>query len=104
MRPLAHAAAVDADVLVVIGQTGTKLAASARTEAALAGHSLLIHEANSLEDAVDAAIAHSMPGSEIVLSPGFASFDMFDNCRHRGDQFKSIVRTRIQQGRRAARA
>jgi UDP-N-acetylmuramoylalanine--D-glutamate ligase len=102
IAPLAKAAAVDADVLVVIGQTGKRLAAQARTEAALTGRSLPIHEACSLEEAVDAAIAHSMPGSEIVLSPGFASFDMFDNCRQRGDVFKSIVRTRILQSRAAS--
>lgn len=52
-----------------------------------------IFEANSLEEAVDKAIQYQ---NEIILfSPACASFDMFNNFEHRGEEFKKYVCTKI---------
>jgi UDP-N-acetylmuramoylalanine--D-glutamate ligase len=48
---------------------------------------------NSLEEAVMAAAATAVPGDHVLLSPGFASFDMFRNYEDRGEQFERIARS-----------
>jgi UDP-N-acetylmuramoylalanine--D-glutamate ligase len=45
----------------------------------------------SLEEATHAAAGHAAPGDHVLLSPGFASFDMFRGYEHRGDQFEQLV-------------
>lgn len=45
----------------------------------------------TLDEAVRAAYALATPGEHILLSPGFASFDMFRNYEDRGLQFEKIV-------------
>ena len=46
----------------------------------------------SLGDAVRCAAEAAAPGEHVVLSPGFASFDMFRSYEDRGDQFERAVR------------
>jgi UDP-N-acetylmuramoylalanine--D-glutamate ligase len=48
----------------------------------------------SLADAVRAAAAEAAAGEQVLLSPGFASFDQFRNYEDRGDRFESLVRER----------
>jgi UDP-N-acetylmuramoylalanine--D-glutamate ligase len=70
---------------VLIGETGPILAAAC----AACGVS---HQAcSSLEDAVRQAAAAAHPGGNVVLSPGFSSFDMFRNYEDRGDRFERAV-------------
>jgi len=45
----------------------------------------------TLEEAVRSALALAVPGDQLVLSPGFASFDMFRGYDDRGRQFEAIV-------------
>ena len=45
----------------------------------------------TLEQAVRSAMAQAVPGDQLVLSPGFASFDMFRGYDDRGRQFEAIV-------------
>jgi UDP-N-acetylmuramoylalanine--D-glutamate ligase len=47
---------------------------------------------NTLEEAVMSAAEKAVPGDHVLLSPGFASFDMFRNYEDRGDQFERLVR------------
>jgi UDP-N-acetylmuramoylalanine--D-glutamate ligase len=51
--------------------------------------------AGDLETAVRLAIAEAKPGERVLLSPGCASFDQFDNYMHRGDCFKKYVREHL---------
>jgi len=44
------------------------------------------------EVAVRHAFEVTPPGGVVLLSPGFASFGMFENEFHRGREFKRIVR------------
>ena len=44
-----------------------------------------------LELVVDAVFATMSPGDLVLFSPSGASFDFFDNYKHRGDVFKDLV-------------
>ena len=48
--------------------------------------------AASMDDAVAQARALAEPGDVVLLSPGCASFDMFDSAEHRGELFAGAVR------------
>lgn len=47
---------------------------------------------SSLEEAVTSAASTAGPGDHVLLSPGFASFDMFLNYEDRGNQFERLAR------------
>ena len=47
----------------------------------------------TLEEAVRTALNLAVPGDQLILSPGFASFDMFRGYDDRGRQFEAIVET-----------
>ncbi|MBU6341485.1 MAG: UDP-N-acetylmuramoyl-L-alanine--D-glutamate ligase [Bacteroidetes bacterium] len=48
-------------------------------------------ETASAEEAVEAAAQIAKPGDAVLLSPACASFDLFKNYEHRGDQFRAAV-------------
>jgi UDP-N-acetylmuramoylalanine--D-glutamate ligase len=50
-----------------------------------------IHQVRSLEDAVQAAARAARPGSVVLLSPAYKSFDMFNSYEERGRRFKEAV-------------
>lgn len=54
-------------------------------------HAMPVEVVDSLECAVRYAAASAKPGENVLLSPGCASFDMFRDYAHRGDEFKKIV-------------
>ena len=45
----------------------------------------------TLEAAVEAALRDARPGEAVLLSPGAASFDQFENFGARGDRFAALV-------------
>ncbi|HZP59621.1 MAG TPA: UDP-N-acetylmuramoyl-L-alanine--D-glutamate ligase [Opitutaceae bacterium] len=69
----------------LIGDTRAALAAAC-VEVGLAHVSCA-----SLAEAVERAAAQATPGDQVLLSPGFASFDMFRNYEDRGRQFEQLV-------------
>lgn len=73
-------------LLILIGQAREKI------KDALSGivETLMV---DSLEDAVNASLSISSKGDTVLLSPGCASFDMFNNFEERGRRFKEILRT-----------
>jgi len=50
----------------------------------------------NFEDAVKRAISLANAGDVVMLSPGCASFDAFDNFEHRGRVFKELVRKMVE--------
>jgi UDP-N-acetylmuramoylalanine--D-glutamate ligase len=51
------------------------------------------HHVDSMEDAVALAARLAEPGDVVLLSPGGASWDMFDSYIHRGLAFAAAVET-----------
>ncbi|MEA1927226.1 MAG: UDP-N-acetylmuramoyl-L-alanine--D-glutamate ligase [Candidatus Auribacterota bacterium] len=47
---------------------------------------------SDMEEAVDTASREAEAGDPVLLSPGYASFDMFKNYKERGKFFKSLVK------------
>jgi UDP-N-acetylmuramoylalanine--D-glutamate ligase len=56
------------------------------------GDTVPVHEAESLPEAVKRARTLARSGDCVLLAPACASFDMFDNYKHRGRVFKEAVR------------
>ncbi|QFY89271.1 UDP-N-acetylmuramoyl-L-alanine--D-glutamate ligase [Magnetovirga frankeli] len=81
---LAPAVAAHARAVILIGRDAPLI------EAALAGHTPLLHAAD-MKQAVAQAQAQARPGDSVLLSPACASLDMFDNYMHRGDVFIRAV-------------
>jgi UDP-N-acetylmuramoylalanine--D-glutamate ligase len=44
-----------------------------------------------MEEAVGRAREFAAPGTVVLLSPGCASFDMFDSAEDRGERFAAAV-------------
>lgn len=53
---------------------------------------VVVDRASSMEDAVRAARARSVPGGSVLLAPGCASLDMYGSYSERGDHFARIAR------------
>jgi UDP-N-acetylmuramoylalanine--D-glutamate ligase len=72
------------------------------TSAELAFHCAAFRVAHStcasLAEAVRRAAELADTGDHVLLSPGFASFDMFRNYEDRGDQFEAIVHSAEGRG------
>jgi UDP-N-acetylmuramoylalanine--D-glutamate ligase len=70
---------------VLIGETGPVLAA------AFGAHGVPHSECAGLDEAVRRAAGAAPAGGNVLLSPGFASFDMFRDYGDRGDRFEQAV-------------
>jgi UDP-N-acetylmuramoylalanine--D-glutamate ligase len=76
--------------IFLIGETASELTAA--LAAAGAPHTLCA----SLSEAAARASALAVPGDQVLLSPGFASFDQFRNYEDRGNQFEQLVNETIR--------
>jgi UDP-N-acetylmuramoylalanine--D-glutamate ligase len=54
-----------------------------------------VRQAQSMSDAVEAALRLAVPGDVVVLSPGCASFDWYSNYKERGDHFTALVKDKF---------
>jgi UDP-N-acetylmuramoylalanine--D-glutamate ligase len=81
--------AQSAKAAILIGQTAKKIAAAI---AAYSKSQAKIRYADSLAKAVESARDLASSGDIVLLSPGCASYDMFDNFQHRGQRFTKFVR------------
>jgi UDP-N-acetylmuramoylalanine--D-glutamate ligase len=73
-------------MLVLFGEARFHLA----RDLAHLSHTVVV---NDLEAAVPVAIGAAAPGDVVLLSPGCASFDLYENYRARGEHFSSLVHT-----------
>ena len=82
-RPLRTLAHNKLKSLILIGEAANKI----EQELAFSQS----EKATSMEDAVKKSMAVATEGDIILLSPGCASFDMYENYEKRGEDFKHIV-------------
>lgn len=59
--------------------------------------SVTIQRAEELEEAVEKAYEAATPGGIVLLAPGCASYDMFENFEKRGEIFTEIVKELIKK-------
>ena len=78
--------------VVAIGETKEEIFASL-------GKTVAVELANSLEEATQRSFETARPGEVVLLSPGCASFDMFENFEERGTEFKNAVMRLENSGR-----
>lgn len=83
--PLADPVRAHARAVVLIGEDAPRL------KAALAGTGVPLLSAGSMQEAVRAAANVAVAGDLVLLSPACASFDMFNNYKHRGEVFAQCV-------------
>jgi len=75
-----------AKAVVLIGR------ASEEIEKAIGTGGATVVKAGSLQDAVSQARSLAQPGDVVMLAPGCASMDMFNDFMDRGEQFAQAVR------------
>ena len=73
---------------ICIGEDGPKLAQ------AFSGH-VPCTQASTMQEAVQRSHTQATPGDIVLLSPGCASFDWYNNFEERGNDFKTQVQTLI---------
>lgn len=79
-----------AKISICLGQTGPILADVIRQ------YGGEVIEVDSLEEAVQRAAHLAVHGNTVLLSPGCASWDMFDNYYQRGQRFRELVAERAK--------
>jgi len=89
--------AKNAKAAILIGQTAGKIAEAIEKELATEGtenteKKIKIEIVDSLTKAVELANDLAQAGDVVLLSPACASYDMFDNFQHRGNEFVRLVR------------
>ncbi len=83
--PLVDALQKKGRALVVLGEAAQRIAKAAQ------GVVPTLH-VTSLQEAVETAMSHALPGDAVLLSPACSSFDMFSGYGERGEQFVAAVR------------
>ena len=87
LTELAVHAARQCRAIYTIGATGDTIATAAE-------HTLdhgLVTRCGDLETAVATALKRAVAGEAILLSPGCASYDQFENYERRGESFVQLV-------------
>ncbi len=79
----------DVKAVIVIGDMGPAI-----TEALIAeGFSNVTKGGSSMEQIVQQAAEQASDGDIVLLSPGCASFGMFENYKDRGEKFTQAVKS-----------
>jgi len=90
--------ATSAKAAILMGQTSEKIADAIEKKrltaegAENAEKKIKVEVVKSLGDAVESARRLAVSGDVVLLSPACASYDMFDNFQHRGQEFTRLVR------------
>ena len=75
--------------IILIGQMAPQIKSAINQAGGFKGK--FITNLSNMKQIVKRALQQSLPGEVVALSPACASFDMFDNYKDRGEQFKKAV-------------
>lgn len=89
LMPFARAAAERTEKIALLDGTATESLRRGIEQAG--GGSKIVGTFNDLKSAVEELTQHTVAGDVVLLSPGCASFGMFQNEFHRGETFINIV-------------
>ena len=83
-----------AKAAILLGQTAKKIAEAIEKKLATEDteRAIKIEIVDSLSEAVDLANRLAVSGDVVLLSPACASYDMFDNFQHRGQEFVKLIK------------
>ncbi len=83
-----------AKAVILLGQTAKKIANTIEKKLATKNTKkrIKVEIIDSLAKAVELARQLAVSGDMVLLSPGCASYDMFDNFQQRGEEFRRLVR------------
>ena len=99
LASIADAAVRRCRAVALLGQTGPQLASLIETAARNSNVVAPICRCfESFEPAIAWSLQVSVAGDIVLLSPGCASYDWFQNYIARGEQFVGIVNAKIQRG------
>ena len=84
-----------AKAVIVFGDTAEKI-----KEAVLSCGPFAVYSAADLAEAVSISRALAVSGDVVLLSPGCASYGMYRNFAERGQHFRSLVQTLIEEDKR----
>ncbi|MHC4148788.1 MAG: UDP-N-acetylmuramoyl-L-alanine--D-glutamate ligase [Planctomycetota bacterium] len=92
-----------AKAAILTGQTAKKIASAIENASAAKDteKTTKIKVVNSLAEAVESAGQLAAAGDVVLLSPGCASYDVFDNFEHRGRQFVKLIREKVEREHQA---
>jgi UDP-N-acetylmuramoylalanine--D-glutamate ligase len=96
LHEMADAIARRCAAVVLVGESAERM------RGAFAGRAPL-QVVDTMEAAVRAALELARPAGVVLLSPGASSFDRYAGFEQRGDHFRAIVRSLIDEADRAAR-
>jgi len=81
--------------LVLIGESKTQILKKLESK----DINFKVYKSKTLKQAVDTGLAVTPKGGVFLLSPAFASMDMFVDYKDRGNQFRALVEERINDRR-----
>ena len=89
LSQMADAIAKKTKAVALMGETAEHL--SLLIEERTNGRAVSLEECDSFKNAFDWACSQSSPGDVVLLSPGCASYDWFENFAKRGDAFIHLI-------------
>jgi len=84
-EPLMDLVRMKVKAIICLGEDNSKLLETFSSQVKI------MEDTNDVDTAIELAATYAEAGDVVLLSPACASFDLFDNYKHRGDEFRRAV-------------